>query len=89
MASNKSGGNSSRNNRHVVPNGNGWAVKQPGVVTPTSKHHTQGAAEAAAKKQTEKAGGGEVTIHRPNGKIRDRDTVAPGNDPSPPRDEKH
>ena len=35
------------------------------------------------------SGGGEVRIHRRDGKIRDSDTVAPGNDPFPPRDKKH
>ena len=35
-----------------------------------------------------RAGGGEVRIHGRDGAIRDADTVAPGNDPSPPRDKR-
>lgn len=34
------------------------------------------------------SGGGEVRIHIRNGQMRDSDTVAPGNDPNPPRDRK-
>ena len=34
-------------------------------------------------------GGGEVVIHRPDGTIRDSDTVPPGNDPNPPKDTRH
>lgn len=76
-------------NRHVVPKGNGWAVKQPGKAGPTSTHRTQGAAERAAKEQVRREGGGEVRTHRPNGQIRDSDTVSGGNDPNPPRDANH
>ena len=46
-------------------------------------------AEKAAKGFAANSGGGEVRIHRPNGPIRDSDTVAPGNDPCPPKDTKH
>lgn len=76
-------------NRHVVPKGKGWAVKTPGQSTPDSTHRTQGAAERAAKDAVKQGGGGEVRIHRPDGTIRDSDTVAPGRDPHPPTDTKH
>ncbi|MDP3984720.1 MAG: DUF2188 domain-containing protein [Acidimicrobiia bacterium] len=33
-------------------------------------------------------GGGEVTIHGRDGRIRDSDTVPPGHDPNPPRDKR-
>jgi hypothetical protein len=46
-------------------------------------------AERRAKEIVGNEGGGEVVIHRPNGQIRDSDTVAPGNDPNPPRDQQH
>lgn len=73
------------NNRHVVPSGpKKWAGKD----TPRSIHHTQGAAEQAAKKDL-KPTGGNVIIHRPDGTIRDADTVGPAKDPFPPRDTKH
>jgi hypothetical protein len=77
-------------NRHVVPNaGGGWAVKKPGVSKPESVHRKQGTAEERAKQQVRKEGGGEVRIHGRDGRIRDSDTVAPGRDPNPPRDQKH
>ena len=84
----KSGGND--NNRHVVPRPEGgWAVKKPGESKPESVHRKQGSAEDRAKDQVRREGGGEVRIHGRDGRIRDSDTVAPGNDPSPPKDRKH
>ena len=50
---------------------------------------TQKDAETMAKQLAKNSGGGEVRIHGLNGKIRDSDTVAPGNDPCPPKDKKH
>lgn len=78
------------NNRHVVPNPDGgWDVKAPGASRASSHHDTQAEAERRAKEIVRNAGGGEVRVHRPDGRIRDSDTVAPGNDPYPPRDTKH
>ncbi len=76
--------------RHVVrkPTG-GWAVKKPGQTKPTGNGPTQAGAERAAKRQVAKEGGGEVVIHRPDGTIRDSDTIPPARDPNPPKDTKH
>jgi hypothetical protein len=74
------------NNVHIVPAGNGWAVKREGSSTPISNHRTQGAAEDAGRRVAQEAGS-ELVIHRPNGQIRDKDSF--GNDPNPPRDRKH
>ncbi len=80
----------SSNRRHVVPAGpRKWAVKEPGTPTPVSTHRTQEAAERAAKQALKQMGGGEAVIHDRAGKIRDSDTVAPANDPNPPRDARH
>lgn len=77
------------NNRHVVPNPDGgWDVKKPGASRASTHHETQSDAIDRARDIVGNAGGGEVVIHRPNGLIRDSDTVAPGNDPFPPRDKK-
>lgn len=77
------------NNRHVVPNlRGGWDVKAPGAKRASSHHETQAQAEVRAKDIVRKAGGGEVRVHRPNGQIRDSDTIG-GNDPNPPRDTKN
>lgn len=79
----------STNDRHVVPDGKGWSVKKAGQPEAESRHRTQGAAEDRAKQRVHQDGGGEVRIHRRDGRIRDSDTVAPGNDPNPPRDRRH
>jgi hypothetical protein len=79
-----------RKERHVVPDKEGgWAVKAPKAERASSRHATQAEAKARAKEILANEGGGEAVIHRPDGTIRDSDTVAPGNDPFPPRDKKH
>ena len=45
--------------------------------------------QAHAKDIVRSAGGGEVRIQGRDGRFRDSDTVAPGNDPHPPKDTKH
>lgn len=81
---------STSNHRHVVPNpGGGWDVKMPGGRRASSHHDTQAEAERRAKEIVADRGGGEVRIHRRDGRNRDSDTVAPGRDPNPPRDTKH
>lgn len=75
------------NNRHVVRTpGGGWDVKAPGAQRSSSHHGTQAEAIDRARKIVHNAGGGEVITHRRDGRIRDSDTIAPGNDPFPPRD---
>lgn len=78
-----------KNDRFVVRSGDGWAVKRGCVAQPESVHRTQGAAEQRAKATVRDLGGGEVRIQGRDGRWRDSDTVAPGNDPFPPRDKKH
>ncbi|MBV8188988.1 MAG: DUF2188 domain-containing protein [Alphaproteobacteria bacterium] len=78
----------SKNDRYVVKHGKGWAVKQGGVGTPESVHRKQSNAERVAKDTVRDLGGGEVRIQDRHGRFRDSDTVAPGNDPFPPRDRK-
>jgi hypothetical protein len=80
---------SNDNRRHVVPGDDGkWQVKAPDAKRASSTHDTQKEAIARAKEIVGNAGGGEVPIHGRDGKIRDSDTVKPGNDPFPPRDKK-
>lgn len=74
--------------RHVTPHPDGWAVQRPDAVRASVVARTQAEAEARAKQIVSNLGGGEVTIHGRDGRIRDSDTVAPGNDPSPPKDRK-
>lgn len=78
-----------KNDRYVVNHPDGWAVKGPGAERASGVYGTQAEAEAAAKEIVGNLGGGEVRIQGRNGKWRDSDTVAPGNDPNPPKDKKH
>jgi YD repeat-containing protein len=66
-----------------------WRVTRDGAERPSEITSTQQQAERVAKELAGSSGGGEVRIKGLNGKIRDSDTVAPGNDPCPPRDRKH
>lgn len=80
---------SNDNRRHVVPGDKGgWDVKKPGASRASAHTDTQAEAIARAKEIVSNAGGGEVRTHGRDGKIRNSDTVAPGNDPFPPRDKK-
>ncbi len=78
-----------KNDRYVVRHGDDWAVKKPGAERASSIHGTQKEAESRAKNIVGGLGGGEVSIQGRDGRWRDSDTVAPGNDPIPPRDKKH
>lgn len=75
--------------RYVTKHPKGWAVQAPRGQRASSVHSTQRAAEQAAKQTVRNLGGGEVRIQGRDGRWRDSDTVAPGNDPNPPRDQKH
>lgn len=75
--------------RFVTKHPKGWAVQKPGGERASSVHSTQRAAEQAAKQTVRNMGGGEVRIQGRDGRWRDSDTVAPGNDPCPPKDKKH
>lgn len=76
--------------RHVVrsPNG-GWDVKAPGASRASANLPTQAEAEQRAAEILRNVGGGERITHGVNGQIRSKDTIAPGNDPMPPRDREH
>lgn len=77
------------NSRDVVPNPEGgWDVKKPGSPRASAHLPTQADAIDRAREIVQNAGGGEVRIHGRDGKIRDSDTVAPGNDPNPPKDKR-
>ena len=73
-----------RNARHVVPRDDGWAVVRPGSDRASALTDTQEAAIDRAREILGNDGGGELVTHRPDGTIRDSDTMPPGNDPYPP-----
>ena len=75
-----------KKNQHVVPLGNGWAVKGEGnerftVITETKKDAVEAAREIARNNRSE------LVIHGRDGRIQDKDSY--GNDPHPPKDRKH
>lgn len=69
-------------NQHVVPHSDGWAVKGEGNKRATSVHDTQRQAADAAR-EIARNQQSELVIHRPDGRIRDKDSY--GNDPFPPK----
>jgi len=75
-----------KKNQHVVPLGNGWAVKGEGSKKFTIITETQKDAITVAK-GIAKNNKSELVIHSKDGKIRDKDSF--GKDPSPPKDKKH
>jgi len=66
-----------------------WENKRNDTERASSLHQTQKEAEQAAKEMLRNQGGGELTIKGVDGKIRSKDTIAPGNDPNPPKDKEH
>ena len=66
-----------------------WANKRNDADKASTLHDTQKAAERAAKAMLANQGGGELITKGLDGKIRSKDTIAPGRDPNPPRDREH
>lgn len=79
-----------KQSRHVVPSPQGgWDVKKPNASRVSAHLDTQKAADQRAAEILHNAGGGERITHGRDGAIRSKDTIAPGNDPIPPRDREH
>jgi len=66
-----------------------WVNKRNDAEKASSVHDTQKEAIEAAKRMLQNQGGGELTTKGVDGKIRSKDTIAPGNDPNPPKDTEH
>jgi hypothetical protein len=66
-----------------------WVNKRNDAAKASSVHKTQGAAIEAARQMLHNQGGGELTVQGRDGQIRSKDTIAPGNDPNPPKDREH
>jgi hypothetical protein len=81
---------SNKAGRSVYPREDGkWVNKSNDAGRAGSIHDTQGEAEDAARRMLRNEGGGELSTHGRDGKIRSKDTIAPGPDPNPPRDREH
>lgn len=77
---------SKRRDRIMYKDDQGWVNKRIDADRASSRHKTQKEAVEAAKEMLSNQGGGELIVKGQDGKIRSKDTVAPGNDPNPPRD---
>lgn len=66
-----------------------WANKRNDAGKASSLHQTQREAEEAARTMLGTQGGGELITMGLDGRIRSKDTIAPGRDPYPPRDTEH
>ena len=69
-------------NQHVVPHGDGWAVKGEGKSRATKVTSTKKEATDAAR-QISRNQGSELIIHNRDGRISSRDSH--GHDPFPPK----
>lgn len=78
------------NTRIVSPNPEGgWDVLAPKAKRASAHERTQAEADRRAAQILRNQGGGERITQGRNGKIRSKDTIAPGRDPNPPRDREH
>ncbi len=71
----------SKRNQHIVPHEDGWAIRGAGSQRATSVHNTQADAIAVGR-EIARNQCAELIIHRPDGRIRERNSY--GNDPFPP-----
>ncbi len=85
----RSGGAKGPERRIVQPNPEGgWDLVKPGASRVSAHTATQAQAVQRGREILSNIGGGELTIKGKDGKIRDSDSVPPGNDPNPPKDTK-
>ena len=66
-----------------------WVNKRNDADRVSGRHEKQADAAKEAREMLQNQGGGELTIVGRDRKIRSKDTIAPGNDPFPPRDKEH
>ncbi|HML73158.1 MAG TPA: DUF2188 domain-containing protein [Anaerohalosphaeraceae bacterium] len=66
-----------------------WINKKINSDRASSVHCTQKQANDSAREMLKNQGGGELITKGLDGKIKSKDTIAPGNDPCPPRDREH
>ena len=77
-----------KTDRSVFKRGDEWLNKRDGASRAESKHPTQKEAETAARQTLKNQGGGELKTMGENGRIRSKDTIAPGNE-SKVKDKEH
>ena len=72
---------------HVTKDGDKWKAKREGAKRASATGRTQGETEKRAKEIADNTGA-QVITHRPDGRIRDADTMGRANESSK-RDTKH
>ena len=63
-----------------------WENKRNDTDRASTVHPTQSGAIDRAREMLRNQAGGELTVKGIDGRIRQKNTVSPGNDPFPPRD---
>jgi hypothetical protein len=63
-----------------------WVNKRNDADRASGRHEKQSDAVNEANEMLRNQGGGELTIKGRDGVFRSKDTIAPGNDPNPPKD---
>ncbi len=80
----------SKNDRIIYRRDDGkWVNKKTDSDRASSLHDTQREAEKTGREMLQNSGGGELITKGTDGKIRSKDTIAPGHDPCPPKDKEH
>lgn len=69
------------NDYNVFKTDNGWAIKGQDNSRVSEYSNTQAQAYERAREIVDNHGGGDISIHGLNGQIREKNTIAPGNDP--------
>lgn len=72
-----------------VPKSGDWQVRRDGASRASAIEPTQAKADARAREIARNSGGAEVVTHRPDGRIRSKDSVGAASDPNPPKDREH
>ena len=65
----------------VFKDGDDWVAKRGDASRASTRSNTQAEAYDDARRFAGNAGGGEVTIHDREGRIREKNTIAPAHDP--------
>ena len=79
-----------RKNRIVFRRSDGnWINKRCDASKASGLFTNQQDAINSARNMLRNSGGGELIVKGTNGRIRSKDTIAPGNDPNPPKDLEH
>lgn len=65
----------------VFKDGDSWVAKRDDASKASSRSSTQAQAYDDARRFAGNGGGGDVSVHGVNGKIREKNTIAPAKDP--------